>query len=99
MRVLVDYLKADMADTIAVGDAKIDIPMFACCAQSECMGSGQARRPRRPPDWVTTDVDDGRNVERFRAPRVLSRTTGKVRVLGGGLGGAPARASRRVAAT
>lgn len=57
VHVLVDYLKADMADTVAVGDAKIDIPMFACCAQSVCMGSG-GEEAKAAADWVTTDVDD-----------------------------------------
>ena len=57
VHVLVDYLKADMADTIAVGDAKIDIPMFECCAQSVCMGSG-GDEAKAAADWVTTDVDD-----------------------------------------
>lgn len=57
VHVLVDYLKADMADTVAVGDAKIDIPMFECCAQSVCMGSG-GDEAKAAADWVTTDVDD-----------------------------------------
>lgn len=57
VHVLVDYLKADMADTIAVGDAKVDIPMFECCAQSVCMGSG-GDEAKAAADWVTTDVDD-----------------------------------------
>ena len=57
VHVLVDYLQADMADTIAVGDAKVDIPMFECCAQSVCMGSG-GEEAKAAADWVTTDVDD-----------------------------------------
>ncbi len=55
--VLVEHLGASMADTIAVGDAKVDIPMFEICAQSVCMGSGGAEA-KAAADWVTTDVDD-----------------------------------------
>lgn len=57
VRVLVDHLGADMADTIAFGDAKVDIPMFECCAQSVCMGSG-GDEAKVAAGWVTTDVDD-----------------------------------------
>lgn len=54
---LVEYLGADMADTVAVGDAKVDIPMFECCGTSVCMGSG-GDEAKAAADWVTTDVDD-----------------------------------------
>ena len=47
---LLDYLRARKEDTIAFGDAKVDIPMFECCALSVCMGSGE-RRPR--PQQIT----------------------------------------------
>lgn len=57
VRVLVEHLGADMADTIAMGDAKVDIPMFECCAQSVCMGSG-GDDAKAAADWITTDVDD-----------------------------------------
>lgn len=57
IRVLVEHLGANMADTIAVGDAKVDIPMFACCGASVCMGSG-GDEAKAAADWVTTDVDD-----------------------------------------
>ena len=52
VRVLVEHLGADLADTIATGDAKVDIP-----AQSVCMGSG-GMEAKEAADWVTTDVDD-----------------------------------------
>ncbi|MGO4935548.1 Cof-type HAD-IIB family hydrolase [Collinsella sp. Sow4_D11] len=55
--VLLEYLGADRADTIAVGDAKVDIPMFECCATSVCMGSG-GDEAKAAADWVTADVDD-----------------------------------------
>ena len=57
MRVLVEHLDADMADTVAVGDAAVDIPMFECCGTSVCMGSG-GEEAKAAADWVTTDVDD-----------------------------------------
>lgn len=58
VRVLVKHLGADLADTIAMGDAKVDIPMFEACAQSVCMGSG-GMEAKEAADWVTADVDDG----------------------------------------
>lgn len=57
VRVLVEHLGADLADTIAMSDAKVDIPMFETCAQSVCMGSG-GMEAKEAADWVTTDVDD-----------------------------------------
>ena len=52
----VEALGADMADTIAMGDAKVDIPMFEACATSVCMGSG-GEEAKAAADFVTTDVD------------------------------------------
>ena len=51
MRVLVEHLGADMADTVAVGDAAVDIPMFECCGTSVCMGSG-GEEAKAAADWV-----------------------------------------------
>lgn len=53
---LLEYLGADQKDTIAFGDAKIDIPMFECCNESCCMGSG-GPEAKSAADFVTTDVD------------------------------------------
>jgi hydroxymethylpyrimidine pyrophosphatase-like HAD family hydrolase len=53
---LLDYLGADISDTIAFGDAKIDIPMFECCAFGVAMGSG-GEEIRACADYVTDDVD------------------------------------------
>ena len=55
--VLLQHLGADRADTIAFGDAKVDIPMFECCAQSCCMGSG-GDEAKAAADYVTTDVEE-----------------------------------------
>lgn len=52
---LLDYLHADVEDTIAFGDAKIDIPMFEYCNYSVCMGSGGAEA-KEAADYVTNDV-------------------------------------------
>ena len=54
---LLDYLRARKEDTIAFGDAKVDIPMFECCALSVCMGSG-GEEAKAAADYVTADVDE-----------------------------------------
>ena len=56
INVLLAHLGADPADTVAVGDAKVDIPMFEACATSVCMGSSGAEA-KAAATWVTTDVD------------------------------------------
>ena len=53
---LVNYLHGDMRDTIAFGDAKVDIPMLECCAYGVAMGSG-GEEIRAMADLVTDDVD------------------------------------------
>ena len=54
---LLDYLGAERADMIAFGDAKVDIPMFECCARSVCMGSG-GEEAKAAADYVTAGVDE-----------------------------------------
>lgn len=56
IQALVDYLKVDIKDTIAFGDASIDIPMFEICAESCCMGSG-GEEAKQAAKYVSTDVD------------------------------------------
>ena len=56
IRTLIDYLHADMKDTIAFGDAKIDIPMLKCCAYGVAMGSG-GPEIKAAADYITGDVD------------------------------------------
>ena len=56
VQTLVDYLHADMGDTIAFGDAKVDIPMLECCAYGVAMGSG-GEEIKAVADYVTGDVD------------------------------------------
>ncbi|MBR0282588.1 MAG: HAD family phosphatase [Oscillibacter sp.] len=56
IRTLAEYLHADMRDTIAFGDAKVDIPMLQCCAYGVAMGSG-GPEIKAAADYVTGDVD------------------------------------------
>ena len=53
---LIAHLGADIRDTIAFGDAKVDIPMFECCAFSVCMGNG-GPEAKAAADYVTDDVE------------------------------------------
>jgi Cof subfamily protein (haloacid dehalogenase superfamily) len=57
VKCLLDYLGADIGDTVAFGDAKVDIPMFECCAYSVCMGSG-GEEAKAAADYVTDGVDE-----------------------------------------
>ena len=57
IRKLVEYLNGDMADTIAFGDAAVDIPMLNCCAVGVAMGNG-GPEIRAAADLVTDDVED-----------------------------------------
>lgn len=53
---LLAYLHADAADTIAFGDAQIDIPMLECCAFGVAMGNG-GPKIRAMADYITDDVE------------------------------------------
>lgn len=53
---LLEYLGEDVKDTIAIGDAKVDIPMLEYCAIGIAMGSG-GEEIRAMADYVTDDVD------------------------------------------
>lgn len=63
--VLLEHLGRDVSDTIAFGDAKVDVPLFECCAQSCCMGSG-GPEAKAAADYVTTDVDKDGLANAFR---------------------------------
>lgn len=56
VELLIQYLHADMRDTIAFGDAKVDIPMLECCAYGVAMGNGGAEI-RAAADYVTDAVE------------------------------------------
>lgn len=55
--VLLDYLGVDRKDTIAFGDAKIDIPMLDYCALGVAMGNGGPEILAMA-DMVTDDVEN-----------------------------------------
>ncbi len=53
---LLEYLGADRKDTVAFGDAKVDIPMLECCAFGVAMGNGGAEI-KAMADMVTDSVE------------------------------------------
>jgi Cof subfamily protein (haloacid dehalogenase superfamily) len=63
--VLLKYLGRDKKDTIAFGDAKIDISMFELCGFSVAMGNG-GEECKAAADYVTTDVNDDGLANAFR---------------------------------
>lgn len=54
---LVEHVGGDIADTIAVGDASVDIPMLEVCGVGVAMGNG-SDDIKAVADHVTTDVED-----------------------------------------
>lgn len=54
---LLKYLGADRADTIAFGDAKVDIPMLEYCAFGVAMGNG-GEEIKNMADYITDDVEE-----------------------------------------
>lgn len=54
--VLLEYLHADIKDTIAFGDAKVDIPMLEYCSYGVAMNSG-GDEIKAMADYVTDDVE------------------------------------------
>ncbi len=57
VRKLLAYIGASQADTIAFGDAIVDIPMFQVCAFSVAMGNADDET-KAAADYVTGDVDE-----------------------------------------
>ena len=57
VQALLDYLKADIKDTIAFGDAKIDIPMIEYCEIGVAMGNG-GDEVKAAADYITDDVEN-----------------------------------------
>ncbi len=55
--VLLNALGRDKEDTIAFGDAKIDISMFELCNYGVAMGNG-GKEIKEAADYITTDVND-----------------------------------------
>lgn len=56
VQTLVNFLGADLRDTIAFGDARVDIPMLTCCGYGVAMGNGSAEI-KAAADYVTAPVD------------------------------------------
>jgi Cof subfamily protein (haloacid dehalogenase superfamily) len=54
---LLSYIGADIEDTIAFGDAEVDIPMFEYCKYGVAMGNGRAKI-KEIADYITDDVDN-----------------------------------------
>jgi len=54
---LLDYLAMTIEQTIAIGDAKIDIPMLEYCNIGVSMGNG-GEQIKKVADYITDDVDD-----------------------------------------
>lgn len=70
---LLDYLGADRADTIAFGDAKVDIPMLEYCACGVAMGSG-GEEIKAMADYVTSGVDQDGLYHAFEHLGLLGET-------------------------
>ena len=56
IKILLDYLNIDPKDTIAFGDANIDISMFEVCGYGVAMGNG-GEGIKKAADYITDDVD------------------------------------------
>lgn len=69
---LLSYLGAKREDTIAFGDAKIDIPMLEYCAFGVAMGSG-GEEIRAMADYVTDGVDDDGLYKAFVHLKLIDR--------------------------
>ena len=54
---LLQYLGVSLKQTIAFGDAKVDIPMLSCCATGVAMGNG-GDEIKEMADLITDDVDE-----------------------------------------
>lgn len=57
IKTLLDHYGADKKDTLAFGDAKVDIPMLEYCAVGVAMGSG-GEEIKAMADYVTDSVDN-----------------------------------------
>lgn len=54
---LLDYLDVSVNDTIAFGDAKVDIPMLEYCKIGVAMGNGGSEI-KAMADYITDDVEN-----------------------------------------
>ena len=65
IQMLLDHLGADIEDTIAFGDAKVDIPMLEYCHIGVAMGSG-GDECKEAADYVTDGVEEDGLYNAFR---------------------------------
>lgn len=67
---MLSWLHADRKDTIAFGDAKIDIPMLEYCETGVAMGNG-GKEIREMADYVTDTVENDGLYKAFRYFRLI----------------------------
>jgi len=67
---LLRHLGVSREDTIAFGDAKVDIPMFEVCAYSVCMGSG-GEEAKAAADYATSGVNEDGLFRAFQALHLI----------------------------
>lgn len=72
---LLRYLHADLKDTIAFGDARVDIPMLEYCAYGVAMGNG-GPEVRAAADYVTGSVEQDGLYQAFQALGLLGEGCG-----------------------
>ncbi len=70
IEVLLEYLHASKEDTIAFGDAKIDLSMFELCGFNVAMGNG-GTEIKEAADYITTDVNDDGIYNAFRYLKLI----------------------------
>lgn len=75
VQTLVRHLHANMRDTIAFGDAKVDIPMLDCCAYGVAMGNGGAEI-KAAADYITDTVERDGLYKAFAHLGLLEKTDG-----------------------
>ncbi|MEY8334786.1 HAD family hydrolase [Lachnospiraceae bacterium 47-T17] len=69
---LLSYIHGNREDTIAFGDAKVDLPMLECCAVGVAMGNG-GPEIRAAADYVTAPVDQDGLYQAFEALGLLGQ--------------------------
>ena len=72
---LLRYLHADLKDTIAFGDARVDIPMLKYCAYGVAMGNG-GPEVKAAADYVTGSVEQDGLYQAFQALGLLGEGCG-----------------------
>lgn len=76
---LLEYIGGSIEDTIAFGDAKVDIPMLACCQIGVAMGSG-GKEIKAMADLVTDSVDDDGLYKAFVKLGLIERDASSIRI-------------------